>query len=233
MVPRLRSFLGNLLRPAYLRRTVRPGIFHPSPKVYPPRPATWPGHIMYQADGRPRRWRYFIAINGLAGILYLAQWYKADLDARRAARIWASNLCRIDAEEYARVDFSSFDACMGYYARLREPAPQFVHRYKLVRFRSRFDVLARASPEWQDEAHAIMRKAAEKIHVIVLLSRGGKIDPMFAADFLKLAHFMEVVNADLTLFELAGLFPQDPAPPRADDSGKGSGSGKERDGEKP
>ncbi|KAJ7336263.1 hypothetical protein DFH08DRAFT_1083071 [Mycena albidolilacea] len=193
MVPRLRTFLGNLLRPAYLRRTVRPGIFHPLPK-----------------------------------------WYKADLDARRAARIWASHLCRVDAEEYARVDFSSFDACMGYYARLGEPAPQFVHRYKLVRFWSRFDVLARASPEWQDEAHAIMRKAAEKIHVIVLLSQEPKeIDPMVAVDFLKLAHFMEVINADFTLFKLAGLLPQDPAPRRADDSGKERGSGEERDSEKP
>jgi hypothetical protein len=163
----------------------------------------------------------------------LAQWYKADLDARRAARIWASNLCRIDAEEYARVDFSSFDACMGYYARLKEPAPEFVHRYKLVRFWSRFAVLARASPEWQDEAHAIMRKAAEEIHVIVLLSQDKEIDPMFALDFLKLAHFMGVMNADFTLFELAGLFSQDPAPRGADDSGKGSGSGKERDSEKP
>jgi hypothetical protein len=109
------------------------------------RPATWPGHIMYQADGRPRRWRYFIVISsststlftlhptvtdaasgGLAGILYLAQWYNADPDARRAAGILASHLCRVDAEKYARVDFSSFDACMGYYARLREPVPQCV-----------------------------------------------------------------------------------------------------------
>ncbi|KAJ7857281.1 hypothetical protein B0H14DRAFT_3447982 [Mycena olivaceomarginata] len=150
MVPRLRTFLGSLLRPTYLRRTVRPDIFHPPPKVCPPRPATWPGHIMYQADGRPRRWRYFIAISGLAGILYLAQWYNADPDARRAAGILASHLCRVDAEEYARVDFSSFDACMGYYNRLW----------------SRFDVLARASPEWQDEAHVIMRKAAEEVHAV-------------------------------------------------------------------
>ncbi|KAJ7839527.1 hypothetical protein B0H14DRAFT_3869671 [Mycena olivaceomarginata] len=129
MVPRLRTFLGSLLRPTYLRRTVCPDIFHPPPK----------------ADGRPRRWRYFIAISGLAGILYLAQWYNADPDARRAAGILASHLCRVDAEEYARVDFSSFDACMGYYVRLREPVPH---------------------PEWQDEAHMIMRKAAEEVHAV-------------------------------------------------------------------
>ncbi|KAJ7857283.1 hypothetical protein B0H14DRAFT_3447984 [Mycena olivaceomarginata] len=163
---------------------------------------------MYQADGRPRRWRYFIAINGLAGILYLAQWYKKPIWTRGAQRVFgASNLCRIDAEEYARVDFSSFDACMGYYAppeRASAPVRAPVQVGPIpVTFRRSWHGRA---PEWQDEAHAIMRKAAEKIHVIVLLSQGGGIDPMFAADFLKLAHFMEVVNADLTLFELAGLF---------------------------
>ncbi|KAJ7336266.1 hypothetical protein DFH08DRAFT_285290 [Mycena albidolilacea] len=119
---------------------------------------------MYQADGRPRRWRYFIAINGLTGILYLAQCYNADPDARRAAGILASHLCRVDAEEYARVDFSSFDACIGYYARLREPVPQCVPHGSSIGLWSRFDVLARASPEWQDEARAIMRKTAEEVH---------------------------------------------------------------------
>jgi hypothetical protein len=91
-------------------------------------------------------------------------------------------LCRVDAEEYARVDFSSFDACMGYYARLRESVPQCVPprlQYKWNRLWSRFDVLARASPEWQDEAHAIMRKAVEEVHA-VFASQGMDLDLMVA-----------------------------------------------------
>jgi hypothetical protein len=73
-----------------------------------------------------------------------------------------------------------------------------------------------------------MRKAAEEIHAIVLLSQEFKgIDPKVTVDFLKVVHHGKMVYADIKLFELAGLFSQDPAPRGADDSGK------ERDSEKP
>jgi hypothetical protein len=100
---------------------------------------------------------------------------------------------------------------MGYFARLRESVPQQCFaprfRYKWNRAWSRFDVLARPNPEWQDEAHAIMRKAAEEVHA-VLVSQGKGIDPMVAA------HLLKVVHVNMTLFELAGLRPQNRAPRR-------------------
>ncbi|KAJ6516488.1 hypothetical protein C8R45DRAFT_246003 [Mycena sanguinolenta] len=147
-----------------LRTTLR----HPSPSSVSRRsfntvrPTTWSAKIWFRANGTPRRFVLGLVFSSLlSGILYTRWTIHRDLHKLGIMQDLVSSLVRIqcvDSTEFARVDFSSYRAAWNYFDRLgkQTPIPEALDMRLVGSLLEHTDK--------QDEAHAIMREAADSVH---------------------------------------------------------------------
>ncbi|KAF7350425.1 hypothetical protein MVEN_01347500 [Mycena venus] len=154
--PRLTS-LGLAFRPSSFCLQMR----HYAHKA---RPATWGARVWFRSDGTPRsKVRGLVITSIIFGLLYVTQ----DRARSQAQSLLARVRC-VDDEEYAQVDFSSYCAASDYFDKLCASLSLSVEFYSFPEDAKR-----------REEAHTLVREAAEKVHAI-LAESDDALDPITA-----------------------------------------------------
>ncbi|KAF7349297.1 hypothetical protein MSAN_01719200 [Mycena sanguinolenta] len=165
-----------------LHRVLRTSLRHPSPSpAFLPetsrslntlRPPTWTTRIWFRPNGTPRRFVLGLVFTSLLSGTFYTRWtIHRDLHHLGIMQDHVSSLVRIqcvDSAEYARVNFSSYKDALNYFDHL------FVFCKHIQALKSVDIVLAGSLLEHtqkQDEAHAIMRDAAESVHKLIAEGR--------------------------------------------------------------
>ncbi|KAF7349296.1 hypothetical protein MSAN_01719100 [Mycena sanguinolenta] len=168
------GFLSLHLNARSTRLAVHPGIFtlkFPA-RTYSlgiSRPSAWSARIRFRPDGTPRRLplRGVAIISLLCGLLYETWLMRKKYQGLAFDHSLVSALAqvqRVDSEEYHGVDFSSYRASLEYFIHLFET--EFKISLPLNKFTPFLENAGR-----RDQAHAILREAAETVHACLAASK--------------------------------------------------------------
>ncbi|KAJ6486949.1 hypothetical protein C8R45DRAFT_1145656 [Mycena sanguinolenta] len=133
------------------------------------RPPTWSARIRLRPDGTPRRApvRGIAIISLLCGLLcetWLTYKKYQGLVFDHSLVSALAQVQRVDAEEYHSVDFSNYRASLEYFIHLFET--EFKFSLPLNKFTRFLEDAGR-----RDQAHAILREAAETVHECLAASK--------------------------------------------------------------